>query len=232
MCRWVICNLLLATAAAIFMVVPFGVRATSRPEREQTPLIEQFLSTPDAMPTSYRGVRHMTADNEHFHASAWMDVWTEADGSSFRYRVLDEGGSSYIRSHVFRAALESEQDFWRSGALGRSAFTTDNYEFEEGREIGGLRALVVKARRHDLLLIDGEIFVRPSDAELMRSEGRPSKSPSFWIRRIHVVRWYRRIAGTALPTRLESAADILIAGHSTFDVTYTYESVNGEPVEP
>ena len=39
-----------------------------------------------------------------------MDVWTEADASGFRYRVVAEEGSDYIRSKVFRASLDTERD--------------------------------------------------------------------------------------------------------------------------
>ena len=36
--------------------------------------------------------------------TAWMDVWTEADGDGgFTYTVVAEGGSGYIRSKVFRS---------------------------------------------------------------------------------------------------------------------------------
>jgi hypothetical protein len=61
-------------------------------------------------------------------------------------------------------------------------------------------------------------------------EGRLSKPPSFWTRRVEIVRWYRRIAGVRMPVALESAANVRIAGESTFRMTYEYESINGQRV--
>jgi hypothetical protein len=80
------------------------------------------------------------------------------------------------------------------------------------------------------MLVNGSIFLRPEDGDLVRIEGLLSKTPSFWTRRVEIVRHYRRIAGIRLPVRFESVASVRIAGHSTFTMTYQYERVNGTQV--
>jgi hypothetical protein len=80
------------------------------------------------------------------------------------------------------------------------------------------------------LLVDGSIFLNPDDGDLVRMEGRLSKAPSFWARRVEIVRWYQRIAGFRMPAALESVAYVMIAGPSTFKMTYEYESINGHRV--
>jgi hypothetical protein len=80
------------------------------------------------------------------------------------------------------------------------------------------------------MLVAGSIYVNPDDGELVRLEGRLIKPPSFWTRRVDIVRWYRRFAGIRLPVALESMANVRIAGESTFRVTYDYEIVNGQRV--
>jgi hypothetical protein len=160
-----------------------------------------------------------------------MDVWAEADAAGFRYTIIGDGGSDYIRSRVFRASLETERKMWASGEADRSTVTPANYVFEDrGAQPDGLASLTVKPRRKDLLLVDGSIFLNPDDGELVRMEGRLSKSPSFWTRRVEIVRWYRRILGFRMPTALESVAHVMIAGRSTFRMTYDYESINGHRV--
>ena len=160
-----------------------------------------------------------------------MDVWTEADRSGFRYTIVGEGGSDYIRSRVFRATLKTEAEMWASGAPDRAGFTLDNYVFENrGEQPDGLVSLQVKPRRKDVLFVDGSIFLNPDDGDLVRLEGRLSKSPSFWTRRVEIVRWFRRFAGFRMPVAVESVANILIAGRSTFRMTYEYESVHGHHV--
>ena len=177
-------------------------------------------------------LRHLEAQNDHFNSSAWMDVWTDADqASGFRYHIVGEGGSEYIRKRVFVPTLEAERTMWKSGATDRAGLTLDNYIFEDrGAQPDGLTSLGVKPRRKDVLLVDGSIFLRPEDGDLVRVEGRLSKPPSFWTRRVEIVRRYQRIAGVRMPVALETAANVLIAGRSTFRMSYEYESVNGQRV--
>jgi hypothetical protein len=44
------------------------------------------------------------------------------------------------------------------------------------------------------------------------------------------VRRYERLAGVRVPVSIESVAHVLIAGRSTFKMTYEYETINGHPV--
>ena len=55
-------------------------------------------------------------------------------------------------------------------------------------------------------------------------------APSFWTRRVEIVRRYERIAGVRVPVSIESVASVLIAGRSTFKMTYQYETINGQHV--
>jgi len=158
-----------------------------------------------------------------------MDVSTEGTASDFRYTILGEGGSEYIRSHVFKTALETERQMWRSDAPDHAAITPKNYTFEDrGGQPVGLARIGVKPKRKDLLLVDGSIFLRPDDGDLVTVEGTLSKNPSFWVRHVKVVGHYERIAGVRLPVAFESVANIVIAGESTFTMTYDYEMVNGQ----
>ena len=220
------------TVVAAVAVLPFGAphAAGLPPDGANLPILQRFLALDDPNPTDYRVLRHLDASNDHFEKSAWMDVWTEADrGGGFRYRIVSQGGSEYIRSRVFIATLETERKMWASGEPDRAGFNLDNYVFEDrGERDDGLAGLYVKPRRKDLLLVEGSIFLRPDDGELMRLEGRLTKSPSFWTRRVEIVRWYQRFAGVRMPVRLQTVANVLVAGRSTFRMSYDYETVNGQ----
>jgi hypothetical protein len=208
--------------------------AFARPEAAETfrsPTIERFLAIDDPNPTQYRALRRLEARNEHFGSEASMQVWTEGDPSGFRYTIVAEHGSEYIREKVFRRTLEMERAMWASGAPDRAGLTPANYVFEDrGEQPDGLLALGVKPRRKDVLLVDGAIFLNPADSDLVRVEGRLSKPPSFWTRHVNIVRWYKRFVGVRMPTALQSTANVLIAGRSTFEMSYEYESVNNEHV--
>jgi hypothetical protein len=194
------------------------------------PILQRFLTADDTDPTDFRVLRHLDARAEGLNKSAWMDVWTEADRSGFRYRIVSEGGSDYIRGK-FRSSLETERKMWAEGAPARAALTTTNYIFEEaGTQPGGLASITLKPRRKDQLLVDGSLYLNPHDGDLVRLEGRLVKTPSFWMRRVDIVRHYRRLAGVRMPVALDSVAQILMAGRATLKVTYDYQTVNGHRI--
>jgi hypothetical protein len=194
-------------------------------------IIERFFTTDGRAPSHYRALRRLDAQNGQFDKRAWMDVWTEADENGFRYEVAAEGGSGYIRSKVFLPALETERKMWGAEGPGRSAISPANYHFEDrGEEPTGLARVALTAKRKDVLLVNGSIFLRPEDGDLVRIQGALTKTPSFWTRKVEISRRYERIAGVRLPVEMESTASILIAGRSTFTMTYEYESVNGETI--
>jgi hypothetical protein len=142
-----------------------------------------------------------------------------------------QGGSEYIRKHVFVAMLNAERKVWPDDDADASAFTADNYVFEDrGTQPDGLASILLKPRRKDTLLVDGSLFLRPDDAELIRIEGRLAKPPSFWTRRVDIVRCFQRLAGVRMPVTIDSVANVRIAGRSTFRMTYDYEMVNGQHV--
>lgn len=161
-----------------------------------------------------------------------MDVWTEYDhASGFRYQVVSEGGNGYVRSRVLRAALDGEQKMWAAREPQRASLTQENYTFEaQIAAVEGLAAVEIRPRRKDVLLIDGRIYVQAEDGELRRIEGRLSKAPSIWTRHVEITRQYERIGGVRVPIAMESVAHVLIAGRSTFKMTYQYETINGRHV--
>jgi hypothetical protein len=206
-----------------------AVDATSPATTSASPALQRFLSITEPAGIQNKALRHLEAKCEGLKASAWMDVWTELDDRGvMQYLIVGEGGSEYIRNKVFRGALEGEQKIWASGAPDRAVITPANYVFEDrGPADGGLASLGIKPRRKDVLLVDGAIFLRATDGDLERLEGRLSKSPSFWVRRVDVVKRYARFGGVRMPVALESVANLLFAGRSTFHMTYDYETVNG-----
>jgi hypothetical protein len=192
-------------------------------------ILERFLSRSDEAPVAYRALRRLDARNQRLGAAGWMDVWTEADAAGgFRYQVAAEGGSAYIRRRVFLAALDAEQKMWREGEPQRAKLNHTNYAFaDNGRAEEGLASLAITPKRKDVLLVDGWVFVKRDDGDLVRIEGQLSKNPSVWTRRVQIVRRYGRIAGAHMPLEIESEAQVLIAGRSTFRMTYEYETISG-----
>ena len=81
------------------------------------------------------------------------------------------------------------------------------------------------------MLVDGTLFLQPTDGNLVRFEGRLAKSPSFWVKNVDIVRKYERIAGVVVPVALESKAQVrLLGGAATLRMTYSYSEIDGRSV--
>ena len=152
----------------------------------------------------------------------------------FRYEILEQTGSGMIQKRVLVAALETERQVQVNGTGSRGALTADNYDFigaaADAAASAAGDALVrvdLRARRRDTMLIDGAMFLTSPDFDLVRVEGVLVKRPSFWTRKVSVVRRYGRVAGVRVPLAMESTAQVLIVGASSFSMTYDYEMVNG-----
>jgi hypothetical protein len=192
------------------------------------PALHRFLSRADEPLVTYRATRRLEGRNERFNVSGWMEIAAELTADGFHYRVIDEGGSDLIRRRVFRSMLENEEQIFANGDAARSSFTATNYDLTTAAASEpGLVKLFARPKRKDVTLIDGAVYITDTDADLVRVEGRLAKSPSFWTRRIDVVKQYARVGGLRVPVRVESTAQIRLAGTSTMTMTYAYEMING-----
>jgi hypothetical protein len=213
-------TLLLAGAA---LTVP----AAGLEERTTSPTVRQQYDTPLSQ---YRAFRRMHAKSEKFSHEGWVDAWTELDGGQFRYEIVSERGSDYVRNKVLKSMLKREQELVAEG-LDRAALTDENYEFEEQTpSASGLRYVLLKPKRKDVVLVDGRMVLSADGSALMRIEGRLAKNPSFWTSLVNVVRHFACVDGVRVPVSTESIAKVKFAGESRLTVSYEYETINGRPV--
>jgi hypothetical protein len=208
-----------------------NVRATA-PDVPETAdhCIRRFLAQDDAQP-SYRAIRRLEAENGS--RRGWLEAVIEyTPPSGFRYQVISEGGSGFIRDKILRGVLDAKRSAIAQGDTGRSSIAPDNYVFEpSGVDPDGLAKVLLSPRRKDRVLVAGAMFLQPGDGSLVRLQGRLAKSPSFWVKNVDIVRSYQRIRGSDLPMTLESKADLRLFGPATLRMTYVYSEVDGHPVQ-
>ena len=216
---WVLgCTLLVA---AVSLPARAGERDNSGNAR--------ILSTQDEPLTQYRAFRRMHAKSERFNQEGWLDAWTEFDGTGFRYTIVSERGSDYVRNKVLKAVLKREQEIVADGA-DKAALTEENYTFSEDAQADGVRYVGLKPKRKDVMLVEGRMVLSPDGADLLRVEGRLAKNPSFWTSLVNVIRHFAKVDGVRVPVSTESVAKVKFAGQSRLEVVYEYESINGRPV--
>ena len=196
--------------------------------RASAPTANRFAA--EEQLTSYRAFRLMHAKSERFNQEGWLTAWTEFDGREFRYEIVDERGSDSVRNKVLRAVLKREQELIAEGP-DRAALTDENYSFTEAEpQADGMRYVLLKPKRKDVMLLDGRMVLTPDSNELVRVEGKLAKNPSFWTSLVNVVRHFAKVDGVRVPVSTESIAKVKFAGQSRLDVSYEYESINGRPV--
>ena len=218
---------------ALIALTTLTTAESAPPAASIEPVLNRFLARPNEPLVQYRGTRRLEGRSARMNLDGWMEVATELGEDGFHYRVLAEGGSEMIRRRVFHSMLESEQRAFATGDAERSGFTDTNYELTLApTDEAGLVKLFARPKRRDVMLIDGAVFVTAADADLVRVEGRLAKNPSFWARRVEVVKQYGRIGGLRVPVRVDSTAQMRLAGTSTLTMTYAYEMINGVTVAP
>ena len=217
---WVATFTLLAAMAVGTAPAAKDARATSAsPALQADPALQQ-----------YRALRRMHAKSEKFNHEGWMEVWTELDANGFRYEIVSERGSETIRKKVFKSLLEKERELVAKSEAEKSELTHDNYTFAPESTGPGCRYILIKAKRKDVALVDGRVVLSEDGRDLLRVEGKLAKNPSFWTNSVDVIRHYTKLDGVRVPIAVESIAKIKFAGHSTLQVDYEYESINGRPV--
>lgn len=182
-------------------------------------------------PPPYRAYRRLEGGlNGDKGKHAWLEAWTEFQpGRGFKYEVVDEGGSEYVRNKILRGMLSSEQELIASGKRLRASLESKNYEFEDGgiTEHGLQRILLKPAKKSDGL-VNGSLLLDKSGM-VSRIQGRLVKSPSFWLRDVDVSWKFAHVGGHVVPVEMTSTGRVRMFGRSSFRMVYEYVSVDGRP---
>lgn len=223
------CCLALSALVAVSQVADAARR---QEDAEDRAIVARFLEHGATGLASYEALRHLTVVARGGKMQAALTAKTSLDPAGvFEYEVLEESGSGFLRSRVLHPVLAAERQARLRAHGAHGALTVENYRFTAGERTadGLLRVAIVPTRKDDLLL-DGSIFLTCAGSDLVRMEGLLVKRPSFWTRKVRIIRDYGRIAGVRVPLTTGSTADVLFAGTSTFTMRYEYLSINGVPV--
>ena len=212
---------------ALTVAALVGTVATGSP-RADTAVIDKLLARA-AVPHQYRAHRRLEAAGGG--QRGWLEADTEfAPGTGMRYAVTAEGGSGYVRSRVLRPLLEQERQLIAADETGRVAINTSNYAFtSRGVTDEGLAEVALQPLRKDRALVTGTLLLDPSTAEVVRLEGTLARNPSFWTRKVEIVRAYTRVNGAVVPVSLHSIAHLRLFGRSTLQMVYEYSEVDHQP---
>lgn len=140
-----------------------------------------------------------------------------------RYNI--ERSSGGMGGKVLRDIVEKETE--SSQETSRKEISSQNYEFQlEGQEtVDGRNCYVLSLtpKRNEKELIRGKIWVDADNYRIHRVEGNPVKSPSWWIRDMHILICFASVDGMWLHTFTHAVADVRFKGQyvvETHDIEY------------
>lgn len=115
---------------------------------------------------------------------------------------------------IVRRVLEHEAKMAK-GSID-SDFCSDNYDFALLRQeaLNGKPTYVLQLKpKHEAVeLLRGKAWVDAESFLVVRAEGEPAKSPSWWIKDLNIVIDYGRADGVWLPLTTRATADVRLVG--------------------
>jgi hypothetical protein len=182
----------------------------------------------------YTSNRRYVVDNRSFnkHAEVMVQEKYVYPGKK-EFKTLYESGSDYIRRKIIGKLIEAELDAAQNQNQDQTRITPENYKFEllgtEGQEGHLCFVISVIPNRSKKYLMKGRIWVDQEEFAIVRMEGSPAKTPSFWTRKVEFTRRYQKQGPFWMAASIESESDVLIAGKSSLKIEYfDYVITQGE----
>lgn len=171
--------------------------------------------------TGYTVLRRYIAVNKKRHAEMLVRVSCDGTGAD-HFSILSEKGSRAIRNHVFRKILREEAKVSRRGTRKSTLLTPANYMFqimgEQAIGSGPAYVIAVSPKSISKYSIEGTIWVDASDYSIVRIEGQPARTPSFWVRSVQFVHTYRKVGRFWLASSTRTKSRIWIFGDSELTI--------------
>jgi hypothetical protein len=158
-----------------------------------------------------------------------------------RFTVLAESGSKFLCEKVLRKLVESEQEATAQSNRMQTTLGPENYDSElVGEEtvatVGGpVRTWVLRVtpKVDNKFTYRGKVWVSEDDDAVVRIQGEPAKSPSWWINRASFDSTYLRRGDVWLSAKNVSSSHVRIGGEATLTIEYgTYPVVAARALKP
>ena len=207
-------------------IFAMAVLASDLPSADQviTNMIERDNERRAAL-DGYTSVRRYVLENSKHHKQAYMLVRMIQHKDGARdFQIVTSSGWSGARKHVFPKLLEAEAEASRPGNPEDSRVCPQNYSFSLLRveEVDGRNMYVIglTPKKEKKYLMRGTIWVDSEDFAIVRMEGAPAKSPSFWVKNVQISHRYEKHGPFWLAASDSSTSDARIFGPTELKIEY------------
>lgn len=210
----------------------FGLEgATVLSPQEVIAGIEKVQQNRDQKLAGYNALEYYKVHNSHFKESAELAArvfYTKSAGKS--HQILWRRGPEFLQKRVINRILNEDDIFSRGSERSNVRLTSANYRMKvQGiRLFRGERCYVVnlRPRVNRVSMIEGTAWFKTTDFSLLRIEGKPAASPSFWTGRPFVEREYTVIDGFSFPKHSRATSSGFLSGKSELDIDYSKYEVS------
>jgi hypothetical protein len=196
-------------------------------ERQQDLIrqIDQAELSRESKLTGYTVSEYYTIRNSHFSKPAEAIIETTYKrGQGKTYKVLSRSGPSLLRNRVLDRLLQEETQMSRGRMREQAIMTSANYDMRLiGKElVNGIMCDVLELtpKRKSPYLLRGRLWVDPAKMMIVKVEGKPPASASFFSGRPQVVREYKHLEGFALAHHSHAVSSSFLFGQSIVDIEY------------
>lgn len=169
---------------------------------------------------SYQVIREYQLSGAN-DSSADSEVVAEVDfrpPASKDYRIQKWSGSKRGQQ-VVRRVLDNEVEAASSSNQARAALSRENYDFAYIGEVvldaQPCYLLGLKPKRKEKNLFTGQLWVDEHSFLVRQIEGDVAKTPSWWLKKVHIKVTFTDRDGTRLQSNMEAVADVRIFGPHT-----------------
>ena len=147
------------------------------------------------------------------------DMWT--------YKVTQARGNRLAEKMV-RELLDREKEAVKKGHSNNITRANYDFVFLRRENFGTVPEYVLEIipKRKDKYHLRGEIWVDATTFRIRRIEGVPAKSPSFWIKNIHITLQLAQLGGMWVPASFDAIGTVRFFGQ------YTLAGVTIQSSEP
>jgi hypothetical protein len=201
--------------------------------KERTAALEHYESE-----RTYKVEYNGTGGEHHAELQVRM-VYTGPDQKQFT--VESESGSKFMCDKVLRKLVEGEQEASARSNRMQTTLGPENYDAalvgEEtvATEGGPVRAWVLQVtpKVDNKFTYHGKVWVSEDDYAVVKIQGEPAKSPSWWINHAAFESDYVRRGDVWLPAKNVSSSHVRLGGEATLTIEYgTYPVVAAQALKP
>ncbi len=132
------------------------------------------------------------------------------------YKIVQTSGNSW-GSKIVRELLSSETSSTRKEHSTEISRANYDFVFLRRQNFGDVPEYVfaIFPKRKDRYLLRGQIWVDAHSFRIRQIEGVPAKSPSFWLKNLHITLQYGELGDMWVPVTFDAIATVRILGEFT-----------------